>query len=649
MAVVIQIIKKTTITAEEWGFVNKVKLNIESNNDIFKVGNRTFQFGHINYDNNFINIFISILDLGLKFVPSFYFNSFQLFLFFLKNIETEMVNFNKRFTINTWREINKNKNSNLLSETVLDEPENDCENELFSQQNIVNFDLVFKKFEKKRDPLNYKNRKECLDFKYSFFDYFSDLSFSNNYNLSFEQINILKHYIKHKPFSVIECDKNIGTCLISNENLNELCLEHLSNEKIYKKFLSNPLEETMNKIKDEISSLYINDHISDKVFKVLLNNSPVIGKFRVLAKLHKNKFGLRPIINCINTPTYNLCKLVEYILHPFIKNFISFIQDSQNLIQDLDDRYFPSKVKFISADFESLYTNIDLNLALNIITDFSKDKLDESHINIYAFNKILRLIFENNIFCFKESYYVQILGIAMGSVCGPTIANIFVNFFEEKWLTIAKPIYYKRFIDDLFIILLDNNSFDFQLLHDSFKPLKLNVVCNERVNFLDLDISFNNILRKVNFKLFLKKTNSFSYLLTSSNHPQHIFKNIPKSIFLRVKKNCSSFLDYLYFSTLILNQLLLCGYEFNFLMKVLNTVDRIDRKTLIPYKNKNENIFLKNDILIFKLPYDFNIIHDKTSFQKIKNFFNETYRYDLKIKFFYSIQSNDGVKAVPGY
>jgi hypothetical protein len=188
----------------------------------------------------------------------------------------------------------------------------------------------------------------------------------------------------------------------------------------------------MNKIKDEISSLYINGHISDKVFKVLLNNSPVIGKFRVLAKLHKNKFGLRPIINCINTPSYNLCKLVEYILHPFIKNFISFIQDSQNLIQDLDDRFFPSNVKFISADFESLYTNIDLNLALNIIMDFSKDKLDESHINIYAFNKILRLIFENNIFCFKEFYYVQILGIAMGSVCGPTIANIFVNFFEEN-------------------------------------------------------------------------------------------------------------------------------------------------------------------------------------------------------------------------
>ncbi len=141
MAVVIRIIKKTTIIAGEWGFDNKVKLNIESNNDIFKVGNRSFQFGHINYDKNFVNIFcyhnfICILDLGLKFVPSFYFNSFQLFLFFLINIDTELVNFNNKFTINTSREINNNRNkkSNLLSEIVLDEPENYCENELFSQK-----------------------------------------------------------------------------------------------------------------------------------------------------------------------------------------------------------------------------------------------------------------------------------------------------------------------------------------------------------------------------------------------------------------------------------------------------------------------------------------------------------------------------------
>ena len=65
--------------------------------------------------------------------------------------------------------------------------------------------------------------------------------------------------------------------------------------------------------------------ISEKTYKVLYNSNPVIGKFRILAKVHKSKFGIKPIINSTNTPTYTLCKLVEYVLSPFVKEFSSFI------------------------------------------------------------------------------------------------------------------------------------------------------------------------------------------------------------------------------------------------------------------------------------------------------------------------------------
>ena len=72
------------------------KLNIESDFDIFKVGNRVFQYSNINFEKNFIYDLISILDLGLKFVPSYLYNSFQLFSFLLQNVELELVNFNKK-------------------------------------------------------------------------------------------------------------------------------------------------------------------------------------------------------------------------------------------------------------------------------------------------------------------------------------------------------------------------------------------------------------------------------------------------------------------------------------------------------------------------------------------------------------------------
>ena len=61
------------------------------------------------------------------------------------------------------------------------------------------------------------------------------------------------------------------------------------------------------------------------------------------------------------------------------------------------------------------------------------------------------------------TYLIQILGIAMGSICGPAIANIYIYCLEKNFLTIHKPFYYKRFIDDLFLIT--NPNFDISLLN----------------------------------------------------------------------------------------------------------------------------------------------------------------------------------------
>jgi hypothetical protein len=43
------------------------------------------------------------------------------------------------------------------------------------------------------------------------------------------------------------------------------------------------------------------------------------------------------------------------------------------------------------------------------------------------------------------------------------------------------------------------------------------------MNFLDLIIKVNNILNKLEFNLYIKKTQTFQYVPTSSNHPDYIF------------------------------------------------------------------------------------------------------------------------------
>ena len=59
-------------------------------------------------------------------------------------------------------------------------------------------------------------------------------------------------------------------------------------------------------------------------------------------------------------------------------------------------------------------------------------------------------------------FYRQIKGIAMGSKSGPSIANIFVFIFEKEFLRIHRPIFYKRFIDDIFMIIKKGFNFDLQ-------------------------------------------------------------------------------------------------------------------------------------------------------------------------------------------
>jgi hypothetical protein len=158
----------------------------------------------------------------------------------------------------------------------------------------------------------------------------------------------------------------------------------------------------------------------------------------------------------------------------------------------------------------------------------------------------------------------------MGSKCGPSIANLFVYILEYKFLTIHRPIYYRRFIDDIFMIVLKN--FDINVLINSFGNLKLNAQTGSVVNFLDLWISICSNTQTLKFKMYIKPTNTFCYLPTSSNHSSFIFTNIPKSIILRPRRICNSLSDFLYYARLILAQLVLRGYKFETLRKIIHMI-----------------------------------------------------------------------------
>lgn len=204
----------------------------------------------------------------------------------------------------------------------------------------------------------------------------------------------------------------------------------------------NPQFELFKKTQKLLLNLNNSNHMSDKLCKCFNTNINFkkLSKFRANPKLHKeHKFGVRPLVNCANTTLSVISKFIDYTLQPFINTHFSFIKDSQNLMQKLTNLKCDSNTTLFSADFESLYTNIPLDEAIEIISDFIS-KIPNTEFSGYGFKKLLELILKNNFFYYKfkknkKSYlafFLQLSGVSMGTACGPSVANSYLQFFEKN-------------------------------------------------------------------------------------------------------------------------------------------------------------------------------------------------------------------------
>ena len=227
-----------------------------------------------------------------------------------------------------------------------------------------------------------------IEFKMEFLKNISNVTFDYNRNLTRDEVICLLNYIKQKPFKVVELDKNVGVGIINKKLYDSLCLEFLSNIDNYEKIENDPFENSCYLINEKLYDLFLCKNLSKKLYDKLKINQLLckVGSFRILPKIHKDKFSIRPIVNCLNHFTSDLCLLVDLILRPFVIRCESFLKDSQHL-----NLLVPSGYGLISGDFESLYNNIILETALNVICDFIKDKFYSEHINILAFRSILEM------------------------------------------------------------------------------------------------------------------------------------------------------------------------------------------------------------------------------------------------------------------
>ena len=602
-----------------------------------------FSFLKQKFNNNFFNCIVSLLDKGRKFIPCYFGNNFYFFsnifdyfnLFFTKlNSKLFFININNTKTISDYffediqseEKINNKINMNQESYLIIDD-------------NIINdiLDSLKSKYKNLLNSKEYPLQKDIVNFEFEIFKNYHKIKFDYDLNnITKDEYLSIKQFIKFKPFKIVECDKNIGCSIIDNNIYNNLCLEHLNNEEFFSKVEENPLEILILNINTTLTDLKTSFNIDKKIYNNSyisfdIKNKYSLGKFRILTKLHKKNFGTRPIVNCKNHPTMFIAGFIHKLIEPYVKNSNSFLKDSQYLINILENVKIKEELDIHTLDIENLYMNMVLDDVLFKITDFMKDKIVSDCITIKGFNSLLNLILQNNYISFNNKYYKQIKGIAMGSISSPTIANLYLSILEDKFLIIHRPFLYKRYLDDIFIVV--KKDFNIDILNLYFENLKLILSSSNIVNFLDLNIEIDYIYGRFKISLYIKPTQSFSFLSTDSNHPKFIFKNIPLSILIRVRKNCSDLNDYFYYSNKFYINFKKRGYDIKNLTKICNTIARLDRKELLKYKKRNN--YFRKDYLISNIYFDQNI----SNFSNIlKNCFNNV-KKENSLLFDYSLKN----------
>ena len=174
-----------------------------------------------------------------------------------------------------------------------------------------------------------------------------------------------------------------------------------------------------------------------------------------------------------------------------------------------------------SLDVDSLSANMPL---LDKTIEICVNELFKSSQTVSGLNKqhvleILLLSTNENVILFDQKYYSQIEEVAMCSPLSPTLANIFLCHHKTTWLKNEilrssksfKPVYHKRFIDDIFVLIEKPEPF-LQFFNYLNKNIKFSFETEKDISFSSLVLRF--IEKKLNLQqIFSEKIRSVVYTL----------------------------------------------------------------------------------------------------------------------------------------
>ena len=406
-------------------------------------------------------------------------------------------------------------------------------------------------------------------------------------NLTADELSALRSLRGNVDIVIKSADKGGSIVVVDKELYEAEALRQLNNPKYYKPIDQSLAEQNAIAINSIVNRLYDNDRISKRQREFLFCNLPVKNRyFYLLPKVHKPRSKWphrrmpegRPIVASCGTELSNIGKFIDYFLQPLVTTSEFYIKDTYHFISKIRGQFISPQWYFITGDVSSLYTNMDHDLIISTLKDFFRRFPDNNRPETELL-QLMELTLKGNDFSFKDRFFQQILGMAMGNSCSPSTANLFLAKLDKEATSYPISIrFYHRFLDDIFFLwpgTLEQFA-EFDTFVNSIIP-NIHItftVSSTSVNFLDITLFKHETTGNctIETKPYFKETDTHQLVHTKSFHPHHTFKGIVKSQFIRLKRLSSFKEDYLHAGRILNKVLITRGYSKRLLRQTQNDI-----------------------------------------------------------------------------
>lgn len=419
-------------------------------------------------------------------------------------------------------------------------------------------------------------------------------------NLSAAERIALKELQINSNLVIRNADKGGAVVVQSFEQYDKGIKNQLMNRDFYVPLRSNPTERIKLEIDATITLALDSGWITEKEKEFLITKHPVCPVLYGLPKIHKSLVDppLRPIVSGNGSLTEPLSQFVDFFIKKLVPSLPSFLGDTTDLLNVINGFNVEATTILVTMDVQSLYTNIPHEGGLQALSHYLNTRPEGVVPPSDFLITLTEMALTMNYFQYTGSFYLQTQGTAMGAAFAPNYANLFMGHWEEKYIYnpsnpfLSKIILWRRYIDDILLIwngtaeelerfVIYANSVD---SHLSFTE-EHSVVS---VNFLDLTI-YKDAGNTLQSTIFRKPLSRNTLLKADSNHPSVLKRNIPVGQFLRLKRNCSTDVEFVNKSLEMKERFLQRGYNVADITSAIERARLTDRKSLLLKRRKRAN------------------------------------------------------------